>query len=965
MNKLTTPSVQAANGNNRRPSFQAQTQAGLSRLIAHEQNQAHVSDAGDANTLRIDLHCHDHNSDIPDETLGRLLRLPETWLPTEDLVKILRKRRADVVTVTNHNNARSIWHLQDQGVDVLPAAEFSVTFAGLPSGDVGVHVLTFGITPQDETELNARRKDAYRFLEYTCERDLPTSLAHPLHFHSPSGMPPQELMDLFALCFERFEGLNGQRNAWQNALTCEWVRGMTPERLETWGRRFGIKPDTFCRDPYHKRITGGSDCHFGLFAGTSGTALHAPNWRQDKRAPSQIALEALRRGDMAPYGAYCGDEKLMAAFLDYFCQAALRMQDPGLVRMLLHRGTPGEKLLGYGIANGLLELRRHRLTSRFLQVVEEGFRGKRPGFFTTLMVSKAYRPALQGVDAIAKARDLEGPQLAATLNQVLPEIFSSLWQLFGSRITAKVEERKQSGRSWPSGTDILAQLEVPVHFRSLIGNSKSKNSGKSHSKEMGMLNGMSNADIGLFMDGLPFPFLASIILGGSAFAASSVLHDKRPFVDAFAEGLGKWRHPHRALWLSDTFFDRNGVSHVLQATLQEARANALPLDFLVCDELLASEPQTSRPLDGPHLLRLKPAAHVTLPFYQEQPLRLPDLMEAHRAFAEGGYDRVICSTEAPMGLVALYLRAAFHVPAYFYVHTDWLDFAKRTLGLNPQQLDRLRRLLRAFYSRFDGVFVLNTEQRDFLTSPAMGLKPERVHVTAHWVDAVYRPVTVAKSEVFAEAAQAAGQTIKPQTKVLLFAGRLSFEKGLRDLPGILAEVKRHLPDTVLAVAGTGPAESWLREAIPDAIMLGWQDKESLARIYSAADLLVLPSWFDTFSCVLLEALRCGLPAVAYATKGPADILLHQVNGYLGKTSEELAAYCVEYLMHPEKTATFRRAAAERGACYEAEPILADLLGVIGLRGESVAGASLRAMPTAHEAGQGDNEAGLLAQLLSF
>jgi len=30
--------------------------------------------------LRVDLHCHDHNSDLPDELWGRILRLPETWL---------------------------------------------------------------------------------------------------------------------------------------------------------------------------------------------------------------------------------------------------------------------------------------------------------------------------------------------------------------------------------------------------------------------------------------------------------------------------------------------------------------------------------------------------------------------------------------------------------------------------------------------------------------------------------------------------------------------------------------------------------------------------------------------------------------------------------------------------------------------------------------------------------------------
>ncbi len=44
-----------------------------------------------ANCLQVDLHCHDHNSDVPDELWGRLLRLPETWLKTKNLVKCLKK----------------------------------------------------------------------------------------------------------------------------------------------------------------------------------------------------------------------------------------------------------------------------------------------------------------------------------------------------------------------------------------------------------------------------------------------------------------------------------------------------------------------------------------------------------------------------------------------------------------------------------------------------------------------------------------------------------------------------------------------------------------------------------------------------------------------------------------------------------------------------------------------------------
>jgi len=72
--------------------------------------------------LRIDLHCHDHNSDKPDERLGRMLGVPETWVSTDDLLGTLRQNGTDLVTVTNHNNARTCWELLDRGMDVLPGA---------------------------------------------------------------------------------------------------------------------------------------------------------------------------------------------------------------------------------------------------------------------------------------------------------------------------------------------------------------------------------------------------------------------------------------------------------------------------------------------------------------------------------------------------------------------------------------------------------------------------------------------------------------------------------------------------------------------------------------------------------------------------------------------------------------------------------------------------------------------------
>jgi len=96
-------------------------------------------------------------------------------------------------------------------------------------------------------------------------------------------------------------------------------------------------------------------------------------------------------------------------------------------------------------------------------------------------------------------------------------------------------------------------------------------------------------------------------------------------------------------------------------------------------------------------------------------------------FLQGGYDRIICSTEGIMGIFGLYLKHAYTVEASFYLHTDWLMFAQKELNIEGHNLNRVRRILRSFYKAFDNVIVLNSDQKKWLSGSQMGLNPEKVH----------------------------------------------------------------------------------------------------------------------------------------------------------------------------------------------------------------------------------------------
>ena len=82
-------------------------------------------------------------------------------------------------------------------------------------------------------------------------------------------------------------------------------------------------------------------------------------------------------------------------------------------------------------------------------------------------------------------------------------------------------------------------------------------------------------------------------------------------------------------------------------------------------------------------------------------------------------------------------------------------------------------------------------------------------------------------------------------------------------------------------------ESWLlplrlyphREQIT---FTGWLTPPEMAKRYRAADILVVPSWYEPFGMVILEGMLHGLAVAASAVGGPAEILDHGRTGVLSR-----------------------------------------------------------------------------------
>jgi glycosyltransferase involved in cell wall biosynthesis len=125
--------------------------------------------------------------------------------------------------------------------------------------------------------------------------------------------------------------------------------------------------------------------------------------------------------------------------------------------------------------------------------------------------------------------------------------------------------------------------------------------------------------------------------------------------------------------------------------------------------------------------------------------------------------------------------------------------------------------------------------------------------------------------------------------VILYVGRFTEVKRLPLLLEAFADARTRMesPATLVLVGGhpgewegEHPAETIERLGLGDVLLAGWHDQSELPELMAASDLLVLPSARESFGQVIVEAMACGVPAVASAALGPAHIVDDGETGWL-------------------------------------------------------------------------------------
>ena len=138
-------------------------------------------------------------------------------------------------------------------------------------------------------------------------------------------------------------------------------------------------------------------------------------------------------------------------------------------------------------------------------------------------------------------------------------------------------------------------------------------------------------------------------------------------------------------------------------------------------------------------------------------------------------------------------------------------------------------------------------------------------------------------------------------------GRLVREKGVQILLDAAPKVINACPDTKFIIVGTGYYMEELKEqayklGINNQInFLGYVDDNELKKLYNIADVVCIPSLYEPFGIVALEAMAAKVPVVTSDTGGLRDFVQNMVNGittYAGD-SGSLAWGLLEVLRNPQ------------------------------------------------------------------
>jgi glycogen(starch) synthase len=276
-------------------------------------------------------------------------------------------------------------------------------------------------------------------------------------------------------------------------------------------------------------------------------------------------------------------------------------------------------------------------------------------------------------------------------------------------------------------------------------------------------------------------------------------------------------------------------------------------------------------VDGVHVVRAP-----------EDPLRFPatgstllaHVMSANHTMtraalriADGARYDVVHAHDWLVAHSAITLREKLDAPLVATIHATEIG---RHQGWLPEDLNRAIHSVECWLANQADRVVACSHYMRWEISRLLGVPNQRIDVVVNGVDReLWR---VAPASVAAARLRYAGSG-----PLIGFAGRLVYEKGVQDIVAALPRLRAAHPGLRLVVAGDGPHRGELqdhvdrlrlRPAVSFAGFLG----DDLPAVIAATDVMIVPSIYEPFGMIALEAVAAGVPVVAADTGGLKEVV---------------------------------------------------------------------------------------------
>ncbi|MCD6577733.1 MAG: glycosyltransferase [Anaerolineaceae bacterium] len=243
------------------------------------------------------------------------------------------------------------------------------------------------------------------------------------------------------------------------------------------------------------------------------------------------------------------------------------------------------------------------------------------------------------------------------------------------------------------------------------------------------------------------------------------------------------------------------------------------------------------------------------------------------------------------GLAALKLKKAWNIPIIHMFHT--LALLKNKIALSKKDIEREYRIKeeKRVLSEIDKLIVATTDEKENLQT-LYSTPSNIIEIIPPGVDLThFYPIPIDEAKEFIG--------MPKNENMILFVGRIEPLKGIDTLLKAisqlqLADVLSRCPHFLYIIGGDPDLdrEQMNKEmlqlqdlcsklGLDDLVLfLGKKDQDSLQYYYSAAEMLVMPSNYESFGMVALESMACGTPVIATQVGGLQHLVQDQRTGFV-------------------------------------------------------------------------------------